>query len=74
MRWVTIITVVSCYGTLDITASSKTAHILESYEAHGLHNLLSLHYTYSIRVIGTINALPEQPNSSPNILIFMKAV
>lgn len=37
------------------------------------YNLPSLCYTYSIRVIGIINSL-EQSNSSPNDMIFMKAI
>ena len=66
---------VSCYSTLDISASSNMAHTLESYEGltWPMYNLPSLHYTYSRRVIGIINSL-KQSNCSPNGLIFVKAM
>ena len=65
------ITVISCYGTLDISASSKNgAHLGIFSTRRMIYNFSSLHYTYSERVISIIDSL-EQSNSSPNSLIFM---
>ena len=65
------ITVISCYGTLDISASSKNGTHLGIFSTrHMIYNFSSLHYTYSERVID-INDSLEQSNSSPNSLIFM---